>query len=155
MSAKSTDIIDVRNVVLNASVKSKQEALSFLCGLLKKNGYITNKSVFLEDVLRRENIGPTGMENGIAIPHGESEVAKVATIAVLKTKNDLDWESLDKKPIHLIFLMVVPSVNRNVQQLKMLSHLSAALTHPEVQEELLNETNKNRFKKILEENGGN
>ena len=155
MSAKSTDIIDVRNVVLNALVKSKQEALSFLCALLEKNGYITNKSVFLEDVLRRENIGPTGMENGIAIPHGESEVAKVATIAVLKTKNDLDWESLDKKPIHLIFLMVVPSVNRNVQQLKMLSHLSAALTHPEVQEELLNETNKNRFKKILEENGGN
>lgn len=155
MSAKSIDIIDVRNVVLNASVKSKQEALGFLCGLLEKNGYITNKSVFLEDVLRRENIGPTGMENGIAIPHGESEVAKVATIAVLKTKNDLDWESLDKKPIHLIFLMVVPSVNRNVQQLKMLSHLSAALTHPEVQEELLNETNKNKFKKILEENGGN
>ncbi|KJY59398.1 PTS Fru IIA [Lactobacillus kimbladii] len=152
MSVKNNSIIDVRNVVLNATVKSKKEALRYLCNLLEENGYITNKNIFLEDVLRRETIGPTGMENGIAIPHGESEVAKVATIAVLRTENDLVWESLDKKPIHLIFLMVVPSTNRNVQQLKMLSHLSAALTHPEVQTKLLNETSRNRFKKILEEN---
>lgn len=152
MSVKNNSIIDVRNVVLNATVKSKKEALRYLCNLLEENGYITNKNIFLEDVLRRETLGPTGMENGIAIPHGESEVAKVATIAVLRTKNDLVWESLDKKPIHLIFLMVVPSTNRNVQQLKMLSHLSAALTHTEVQTKLLNETSRNRFKKILEEN---
>ncbi len=152
MSVKNNSIIDVRNVVLNATVKSKKEALRYLCNLLEENGYITNKNIFLEDVLRRETLGPTGMENGIAIPHGESEVAKVATIAVLRTKNDLVWESLDKKPIHLIFLMVVPSTNRNVQQLKMLSHLSAALTHQEVQTKLLNETSRNRFKKILEEN---
>ena len=152
MSVKNNSIIDVRNVVLNATVKSKKEELRYLCNLLEENGYITNKNIFLEDVLRRETLGPTGMENGIAIPHGESEVAKVATIAVLRTKNDLVWESLDKKPIHLIFLMVVPSTNRNVQQLKMLSHLSAALTHPEVQTKLLNETSRNRFKKILEEN---
>jgi len=152
LSVTNNSIIDVRNVVLDATVKSKKEALRYLCNLLEENGYITNKNIFLEDVLRRETLGPTGMENGIAIPHGESEVAKVATIAVLKTKNDLVWESLDKKPIHLIFLMVVPSINRNVQQLKMLSHLSAALTHPEVQTELLNETSRNRFKKILEEN---
>lgn len=155
MGSNNANILDINNMVLDANVKTKKEALKFLCNLLEKNGYITDKDIFLKDILKREQMGPTGIENGIAIPHGESKVAKVATIAILKTKNALRWESLDKKPIHLIFLMVVPSINRNVQHLKMLSDLSASLTYPEIQARLLNETDKNKFKRIIEENGGN
>lgn len=154
METKKTNDIISNNIILNSAVSSKKEALIELCSLLEKNGYVTDQQQFYRDVLDREKIGPTGMENGIAIPHGESAVAKKATIAVLKTANPLEWESLDGQPIHLIFLMVVPTKNRDVEHLKMLSHLSAALTHKDVQQKLLNEDDPQRFKEILAEAGG-
>lgn len=150
---KSTGII-ANNIVLDSPVSTKEEALKSLCTMLENNGYVSDKQQFYQDVLLREKMGPTGMENGIAIPHGESSAAKYATIAILKTKNALEWESLDQKPIHLIFLMVVPTKNRDVEHLKMLSHLSAALTHKDVQQKLLAEDDPEQFKKILAEAGG-
>ena len=150
-------MIDVigENILLDSNVKTKNEALAELCELLEKNGFVDDKDIFYKDVLNRERIGPTGMENGIAIPHGVSLSAKKEAIAVLRTKNDLEWESMDGNPIHLIFLLVVPLENRNTNHLKLLAKLSAALTHRETQEKLLMENDINEFKKIVLENGGN
>lgn len=148
-----TDIID-QNIILDSTASTKKEALQTMCMMLETNGYVSDRQQFYQDVLAREKIGPTGMENGIAIPHGESSAAKHATIAVLKTKKPLEWESLDQKPIHLIFLMVVPTENRDVEHLKMLSHLSAALTHKDIQQKLLDENDPQKFKRILAEAGG-
>ncbi|MDF7639268.1 fructose PTS transporter subunit IIA [Lactobacillus sp. ESL0791] len=143
-----------KNIDLNSQVKTKTEALKALCKSLQQNGVVSDKDLFFQDVLNREAIGATGMENGIAIPHGESEAAKKATIAVLKTANNLEWESLDGKPIHLIFLLVVPSKNRNINHLKILAKLSAALTHKDIQQKLLKTDDVKEFKSILEKAGG-
>ncbi|MFK5281011.1 PTS sugar transporter subunit IIA, partial [Lacticaseibacillus paracasei] len=83
-----------------------------------------------------------------------SDAANKVAIAVLKTRHALAWESLDDQPIRLVFLLVVPTTGRDVLHLKLLSHLSAALTHREVQEKLLHENDADQFKKILEKSGG-
>jgi len=142
------------NINLHADVKTRKEALYQMSVMLEKNDVISDKDAFYAAVLDREAIGPTGMENGIAIPHGESDVVKDAAIAVFKTKQDLEWDSLDGKPIKLIFMLVVPTQHRDVNHLKILSHLSAALTHKDVQQQLLMENDVTDFKKILEKSGG-
>lgn len=142
------------NINLHADATTRKEALYEMSTMLEQHGVVSDKEVFYQAVLDREAIGPTGMENGIAIPHGESDVVKDAAIAVFKTTHNLEWESLDGQPINLIFLLVVPTKGRNVNHLKILSHLSAALTHKDVQQELLSENNVTDFKKILEKSGG-
>ncbi len=142
------------NINLRADVKTRKEALYQMSTMLEANGVVSDKDAFYQAILDREAIGPTGMENGIAIPHGESDVVNDAAIAVYKTTSDLEWDSLDGKPIKLIFLLVVPTKDRNVNHLKILSHLSAALTHKDVQQALLAENDVNEFKKILEKSGG-
>lgn len=142
------------NIDLTATVKSKTEALQAICARLEETGVVSDKDRFYRDVLAREAIGPTGMEHGIAIPHGESPAAQQAAIAVLKTENDLAWESLDDQPVHLVFMLVVPTTGRNTEHLKILAHLSAALTHPDVQRKLLATTSVREFKQILAEAGG-
>lgn len=156
MVMKTDNTVDIvaNNIELASTASTKEEALKELCMMLERHGYVTEKKQFYQDVLAREQIGPTGMENGIAIPHGESAAAKRATIAILKTSKPLKWESLDRKPVHLIFLMVVPTKNRDVEHLKMLSHLSAALTHKDIQQKLLKENDPQKFKRILAEAGG-
>lgn len=142
------------NINLHADATTRKEALYEMSTMLEQHGVVSDKEAFYQAVLDREAIGPTGMENGIAIPHGESDVVKDAAIAVFKTTHSLEWESLDGQPINLIFLLVVPTKGRNVNHLKILSHLSAALTHKDVQQELLSESNVTDFKKILEKSGG-
>ncbi|WP_303864281.1 PTS sugar transporter subunit IIA [Alkalibaculum bacchi] len=138
------------NINLCSSSKTKSSALKELCYMLYVNGCISDKKKFCEAVYRRERVGVTGMENGIAIPHGESDAALRAAIGVLKTRSIIgDWESLDNKPIKLVFLLVVPTKNRNIEHLKLLSHLAAALTHSDIQDRLLKEDSVESFKKIF------
>lgn len=153
MSETMNDLIK-DNIDLHASVKTRKEALYQMSTMLEEHGVVSDKDAFYQAILDREAIGPTGMENGIAIPHGESDVVNDASIAVYKTTSDLEWDSLDGNPIKLIFLLVVPTKGRNVNHLKILSRLSAALTHKDVQQELLSEDNVTDFKKILEKAGG-
>ncbi|WP_029508079.1 PTS sugar transporter subunit IIA [Loigolactobacillus coryniformis] len=148
-----SDLIQ-NNINLHSQARTKEEALKELCKELEKNNVVSDKILFYQAVQEREAIGPTGMENGIAIPHGESDVVNRAAIAVLKTNDGLVWESLDNQPIKLIFLLVVPTIDRNIEHLKILSRLSAALTHKEVQDKLLCENDIVSFKKILQNAGG-
>lgn len=142
------------NINLHSCASTKDGAIAELCTMLKESGYISDEKQFHDDVYAREAMGVTGMENGIAIPHGESDAALKAGIAVLKTSKPLEWESLDGKPISLIFLLVVPTTNRNTEHIKILGHLAAALAHPDVQERLLSEGDSEKFKQALEEAGG-
>ena len=143
-----------RNINLHSKARTKDEAILELCDMLKQSGYISDKKLFHDDVYKREVLGVTGMENGIAIPHGESSAALKAGIAVLRTSNPLEWESLDGKPITLIFLLVVPTKNRNTAHIQMLGHLAAALAHADIQKCLSEESNNDKFKEILEKAGG-
>ncbi|WP_040651254.1 PTS sugar transporter subunit IIA [Olsenella profusa] len=142
------------NINLHSKARTKEEAILELCDMLEKSGYIRDKKLFHDDVYKREALGLTGMENGIAIPHGESSAALKAGIAVLKTSNPLDWESLDGKPITLVFLLVVPTENRNTAYIKMLGHLAAALAYSDIQKRLSEESDSDKFKEILEMAGG-
>lgn len=142
------------NINLHSEASTKEEAISELCEMLTKSGYVSDGRQFHNDVYKREAMGVTGMENGIAVPHGESDAALKAGIAVLKTGHPLEWESLDGRPVTLIFLLVVPMANRNAEHIKMLGHLAAALAHADVQLRLLAEDDSDTFKQILEDAGG-
>lgn len=143
------NLIDERNVDLFAKADNKNAALKEMAFLLRKNGYVTNAEQFFEDVQYRESLGPTGMENGIAIPHGESNSVLQATIAIYRTTQELEWESLDEKPIRFIFLIAVPQENRNVDHLRILSSLSALLTHEDIQSQLYDAKSFQELRKIL------
>lgn len=143
------NLIDERNINLFSKSKTKLEVLAEISNLLKTNGYIADDQIFLQDVLKREDLGPTGMENGIAIPHGESDAVLQATIAIFRTEELLSWESLDDKPINFIFLIAVPNEDRDVEHLKILSSLSALLTHEDVQNDLLLVKNVEELSNIL------
>ena len=54
----------------------KIDAITKMCTLLHDNGYISDVESFKTDVLKREEIGETGIGNMIAIPHGKSSSVK-------------------------------------------------------------------------------
>ena len=86
-------ILDPAIIDLKVEGTTKDEVLRNLAGTLLKNGYIDNVDQFVSDIYDREAEGPTGMGEGISIPHGHSPAAKKLGIAIGKTVNPIRWES--------------------------------------------------------------
>ncbi|ABY94001.1 PTS system IIA component, Fru family [Thermoanaerobacter thermohydrosulfuricus] len=120
-------LINKNLVTLNLEAKNKEEAIIKLAELAQKEGKITSVEEYARSVLDREKAYTTGVGNGIAIPHGKSKAVKEAMIVFGKTTDGIEWDSLDGKPVNLIFLLGVPEENVDNVHLKILSQLSRKL----------------------------
>lgn len=150
-----SNLINVSNVNLSLNAETKNEAIEELVELMYRNKIATSKEQYLKDVLLREEIGITGMGNAIAIPHGESKGVRTAGIVIGRTKKLIEWESLDDKPVKLIFLLAIPADDKNRSHIKMLSQLASILSYEEIQDDLMSSVNEeafvSKFKKYYEE----
>ena len=143
------EILNENLIDLNMKACTKDEALRELTTLLCKEGNVTDGELFIRDVYKREAEGQTGLGNAIAIPHGKSDVVKTTSIAVGRTKCDLEWESLDDKPVHVIILFAVRNVDKTTVHLKLLSQVAIALADDETLEKLLITDDKAEIIRLL------
>ncbi|MCL2598788.1 MAG: fructose-specific PTS transporter subunit EIIC [Firmicutes bacterium] len=108
---------------------TKADVIKHLVDALYEQGCIDSKEAFLEAVMQREKESPTGLEKGLAIPHGKSATVKKAAFAFARLKNAVkDWESLiADNQVQYVFLLAVPAGEANTTHLAMLSALSTRL----------------------------
>ncbi len=118
---------------LDAEWTSKEQVIEKLVNALYENGNLNSKEPFMQAVLEREQLSPTGMEAGLAIPHGKSKAVKKAAFAVAKLKKPIStWESLDpSNQVELVFLLAIPDTEAGSTHLKLLSELSTRLMNPD------------------------
>ena len=88
----------------------KQQVISEMVSALRKAGYFRDDDLqdIVKAVMRREELGTTGIGHGIAIPHSRhpSVDRLIGTLAL--ARNGLPFESLDSEPVHVFFLLVSP-----------------------------------------------
>ncbi|GMB00142.1 sigma 54-interacting transcriptional regulator [Pelosinus sp. IPA-1] len=75
--------------VFESSITAQKELIEVMCLLLINKGYV--KKEFLQSVLKREEMSPTFMKGGMAIPHGESNIVNKSAIVVAKLKQPMAW----------------------------------------------------------------
>lgn len=135
--------VDLKKVIKKETIKldmkatTKDEALKELTDLLYDAGTILDKEKFLKDVYYRETLGSTGIGNEIAIPHGKSEFVSKTSIAFGKTSTDIEWETLDDKPVRFIILFAVTESDKESVHVRLLSKVARKLGNEEICEELL------------------
>ncbi|AEB30998.1 PTS system mannose-specific EIIBCA component [Carnobacterium sp. 17-4] len=115
------------NIVLNLNASTKIEVVEKLAERLFKNGFIDNLAEFIKDVKDREEHMTTGIGNGIAIPHGKSSSVLESTVIFAKTTEDIEWESLDDKPVNIIFLLAISKQDAGDKHLRILADISGKL----------------------------
>lgn len=123
------EVLDEKCIKLDLVSSDKDGVINELASLLYKNNKINNLEKFVGDVYKREEIGITGMGNGIAIPHGISDQVNTPCVAIGRSTCEIKWESIDDMPVKLIFLMAVPNGDNNKEHLKILSKLSSFLAY--------------------------
>lgn len=109
---------------------TKDEAISELCGLLKDAPAVTDFNKFCSSIRAREAIMSTGIGAGIAIPHSKTSYLNDLVMAVGRTKHDIDFDSLDGFPVHLIIL-VGSSVTQGNEFLKILAEIGHFFNEPQ------------------------
>jgi len=115
-------------ILLDLEVATKKEAIETLVNALDKEGYLESKEDYLNAVLERETHGPTGLEEGLAIPHGKSKGVKKAAFAVGRLTNPiLDWESTDEdNEVDLVFLIAIPEAEKGSTHIEVLTGLTSS-----------------------------
>jgi fructose-specific phosphotransferase system IIA component len=121
---------------LNLKGKNKKEIIEELAELMKKRKEITNHELFLRGVFEREELGSTGIGEGIALPHARSNGVSQLIIVFGRSIEGVDFDSLDGEPVNLIFLIGTPKEDIG-NYLKALAHLSRILKKESFRKKLL------------------
>lgn len=92
---------------------------------------------FIKSIWARENESTTGIGGGIAMPHARNKSINKARVLFAKSKEGIDYNSLDGQPVHLFFMITAPDGADNTH-LQALAKLSGLLIDPDLVEALKN-----------------
>lgn len=129
-------LLGPRNIDLDLGGSNKGEVIEAMVDLLTAAGGIADRKAALACVLARENKMSTGMEHGIAIPHGKTESVKSLQVGIGIHRQGVDFQSLDGLPAH-IFIMTVSPLNKSGPHIQFLAEISRILGSARVRERLL------------------
>lgn len=136
---KTVDLVGVissETVKLEMNATTKEEAICELTQMLFNAGKIADMDAFIQDVYYREKLGVTGLGNGIAIPHGKSKFVNRTSLAIGRTKQPIEWESLDDQPVNFIILFAVTDEDKSSNHIRLLSQVATKLGDDDVCERL-------------------
>ena len=130
--SKETILLDLKNTDEGGII---EEMIDFLTA----SGKIKEKKEALKAVIDRERKMSTGMQNGIAIPHGKTDMVDTLIAAIALKKGGADFGSLDGQPSR-IFVMTLSPDTRTGPHIQFLAEISRQLNDPIVREKILNAT---------------
>ena len=144
-----TELLKKDGVSLGVRVDSKDAAINYLVDLHARVGNITDKAIFKEGIVKREESGSTAIGEGIAIPHAKNKAVTKAGLAAMTVPEGVDYDSLDGQPTNLIFMIAAPEGGSDVH-LEVLSRLSMLLIDEDFRKELLASKNVDEFLKVCD-----
>lgn len=131
-------------VIDGLSSKTKDEVIKEIASKFKKAGVVKDKNKFIEALLAREKIESTAIGGGIAIPHARSDTVKRLTVGLGRSKEGVNFDSLDGKPTNLIFIIASPS-NVKKEYLQTLARIARICKNNKTREALINAKNKHEI----------
>ena len=121
-------------VKLLGSVTSKKRLMRDLADIAEAT-YGPSGRVCLDALQDRESIGPTGVGNGVALPHARIDTLNEVVGVFLKLQRPLPFEAVDKQPVDLVFALFAPG-DAGPKHLKALALVSRALRSEKVRAKL-------------------
>jgi len=129
-------LLSEKHVLISLKSCSKDGIIGEMIDLLAASGAVPKREAALSAVLDRERKMSTGMQHGIAIPHGKTDTVETIAAAICLKKEGVDFGSLDGQPSR-IFVMTVSPAHRTGPHIQFLAEISQLLNDPDKREELL------------------
>ena len=131
-----TDILNIRSIEIGLDVSEKKELLDFMLILADKSGKVIDINDAKKEVFEREKIMSTGVGKETALPHAKTNSISDTVGALALLKSPIDYETLDDRPVSVIFLLLGMENNVGIH-LRLLSKISRLLTNDSFRSDLL------------------
>ena len=145
-----TDLLTSERIKIPLVSSTKDDLLRELVDLAADGVQVKDREEVLRAVMDREEVLSTGIGHGVAIPHGKSSSVGNLVLVAGVTRQGVDFEALDGKPVHLFFLLVGPESAAG-QHVKALSRISRLLRRDSFRDRLASARSSEEFYAILAE----
>lgn len=145
------DVLREACVLVDLKGETKEQVLNELVLALKQEHLIEDKEEAIKVILERENLGSTGIGDGVAIPHGKMKGLSGMLCAFGKSVKGVPFDAVDRQPVHIFFLLLAPEETTGLH-LKMLSRISRILRDSPFRRKLMEQVRAPElYREIVEE----
>ena len=128
-----SELLEPQCAVVPLTAGTKREAIDALVDAMATSGRVTDAAAVKKAVWEREQQRSTGIGEGLAIPHGKTPAARGLTLAVGRLATPIEYDSIDRKPVRLVVLLVSPP-ERTSEHIQALGRISRLMTNPAFRE---------------------
>lgn len=147
---KISDFLSTKVILPELKSTDKYEVIDELINLFSSDTRVEDIEDVRKNVFEREKIMSTGVGKGFAVPHGKSDSIKEIIAAFGKSSEGIDFEALDGKPVHLVFLLVGKN-DLVSQHIKLLSRISRMMNIDDFRKRLLSASTAEEIYEIFVE----
>lgn len=107
---KLLDIVIPNAVIPELASTERDAAVAEIVDALVNAGALSPelREEFIKAIIKREKRGSTGFGHGVAVPHVKHTAISKMAVAVAVSRAGIDFNALDKQPVHSIFLLLSP-----------------------------------------------
>jgi mannitol/fructose-specific phosphotransferase system IIA component (Ntr-type) len=106
--------LDRHHIILELQSRERFACLEEILDRAAPEGHLRNKVKALDELLEREQLATTGIGGGIAVPHVFTDEARRPLVIMARSREGVDFEALDKKPVHLIFVAMASRKDKDL-----------------------------------------
>lgn len=103
----------------------------------------------MENLFKRETLGSTGIGKGVAIPHCRSLAVSEILIIVGISEEGVHYAAIDKKKVHLFFLIIAPPQEKSNLYLPILGKIVEIVRDSKKRRSLMKAENYTTFLKVI------
>lgn len=133
------DLLTLECIELDADIPTRKRAFEELSLILEKRAGVGHQEVF-SALLARERLGCTCLGAGVAIPHGRIAGLTNISLAVLRTRQAVTFDTPDNRKARLFFCIIIPEEGGD-NYLDVLADVAALLKDREAKSALLEAPN--------------
>ena len=126
---KIRDVLSPTDIILDVRAKDKSRLLRELSVHAAAEVGLDADEVS-EQIAKREELGSTGVGNGVALPHARLRGLKGSFGLLARLRHGIDFEAIDDLPVDIVFLLLIPEA-ADRPQLNALAVVARALRDPE------------------------
>lgn len=141
------------DIVADLAPGSKEDVLRTLASRLAMNHPGLDEKTVFDILLKREQLRSTGMEDGVAFPHGRVPGLDRLISFFALCRPGADFKSFDGKPTHFFFVLLIPEDAQGVH-LKALARLNGLLQKPPLRQRLLQASSGDEIYQIITQEDG-
>ncbi len=147
---RMSELLNESTIKVGLEARSKVVAIEELVDVLVEEHEVSmsDRATAIESVLNREKMVSTGMEHGVAIPHGAIETVDDIVAALGVSHDGVDFQSIDGKPAHIIILLILPA-SKYSSSVQTMAGVSRVLTNRSLREEICSATSPDDIMDII------